>query len=169
MDYLSYRDAWKHAELGELKPELYLGNTLWRSMLTEEEINQVVAFIQAVYNARTFTDFLKVVEWTPENFAYVFDRDVGEVLHWARRESVFPVRMKQTYGFMLLTYQIAYGRQHICSRCGEAFLSMKDAIYCDRCCEIIQKAQKEHEKMENDANTVKLQIEVICNSEVSTK
>lgn len=162
MDYLSYRDAWKRAELGELKPEIYLGNTLWRSMLTEAEIEQVVTYIQAVYDARTFADFLKVVEWSPENFAYVFDREVGEVLHWARRESAFPVRMKQTYGFMLLTYRIAYGRQHICARCDEAFLSTKDEIYCDRCRASIQKAQEEREKTENEANTIKLQIEVIC-------
>ena len=162
MDYLSYCEAWRYAELRELNPDIYLENTLWRSMLTEEEIKKVVEFIQALYETKTFADFLKVVEWSPENFAYVFGRETSEVQHWMRKDNVFPVRLKQSYGFMLLTYRIAYGRQRICSCCGEAFLSMKEAIYCDRCHKVIQKTQENPEKTNEEPNKIKLQIELIC-------
>lgn len=62
---------------------------------------------------------------------------------------------------MILTNKIAFGRQHVCLRCEEAFQSTENEIYCERCREIIRK-QEINDMPQAEENTIKLQIELIC-------
>ena len=164
MDYMCYKEAWEKAVVGNLRAEMYLKNSLWRSMLAEDEIVQVVNLINAFCESKTFADFLAVAGWSLESFAKAFDRDEAEVKNWIRKETPFPSRLKQQYAFMMTTNYIAFCRQRMCLLCGEAFLSSEDKDYCECCCQVIKKEQEIQKKMSDENNTIRLQIEVIHKS-----
>lgn len=158
--YFRFKQLWRAIENDSLNIDDYLQDVYWRSMLTEEEIRKTAAIITEVQNAKTFAEFLLVFSYTTEEFADTFDRDIVETERWMHRETDFPIRMKQSYAFMMITNYIAAGRQHTCRRCDATFLSTANEDCCKDCRESIENQRKLFEEPK-----FKIQLEMILKTE----
>ena len=162
-NYLSYKELWNLAEINELSAETLAQKVFWRSMLSADEIKKVVELVHAFYNAKTFSDFLSIVNWNTNNFSQVFERNINEIEHWISRTGIFPTQMKKAFAFMIITNILMCDRQKDCCCCGETFLSTQDENYCEFCKPMIEKTiAKNHEGEKSTTPTVQIQIELIC-------
>ena len=158
ISYLKFKELWRAIENDSLNLAEYLQDIYWRSMLSESEIRRVAALIADAQKAKKFAEFLSVFDCPTFCFADVFDRDLIEVERWAQRNENFPRHLKQSYAFMMLTNYLACGRQRICSRCEEAFLSRTEENYCEYCYPIVEKERaKYHDSI--------IRIELTCKAE----
>lgn len=157
INYFKFKQMWRAIENDSLNIDDYTQDTYLRSMLTEEEIRKTAAIITEVQHTKTFAEFLCVFSYTTEEFADVFDRDIVETERWAHRETEFPLRMKQSYTFMMITNYIASSRQHVCRRCDATFLSTDNEVCCKDCRESIENQRKHLEEP-----AFKIQLELIC-------
>lgn len=164
--YLKFKELWKAIENDSLNLAEYLQDVYWRSLLSESEMRRAAALTADVQKAKNFAEFLAVFDCPVFCFADMFDRDIIEVERWAQRDTPFPRHLKKSYAFMMLTNHLAHGRQQICSRCEETFLSTKDETYCEYCRPIIEKERArylEEEKVSDSTTTIR--IELICKAE----
>lgn len=166
ISYLKFKELWKAIENDSLNFAEYLQDTYWRSMLSESEMRRAAALITQVQKSKNFAEFLAVFDYPISCFAEMFDRDLIEVERWAKRETEFPRQMKRSYTFMLLTNYLAHGRQQICSRCEEAFLSRTDENYCEYCRPVVERERAKYLEEENapDSATT-IRIEFVCKAE----
>ena len=165
ISYLKFKELWKAIENDSLNLAEYLQDVYWRSMLTESEMRRAAALIADAQRAKNFAEFLSIFDCPVVCFADMFDRDIIEVERWAQRDAAFPRHLKKTYAFMLLTNHLAHGRQQICSRCEEAFLSTQKEYYCEHCRPIVEKERARYleEKEPNPETTIRM--ELICKAE----
>ena len=165
ISYLKFKELWKAIENDSLNLAEYLQDIYWRSMLYESEMRRAVALIADVQKAKNFAEFLSVFDCPTFCFADMFDRDLIEVERWVQRDTPFPRHLKKSYAFMLLTNHLACGRQQICSRCEETFLSTQKEYYCEHCRPIVEKERARYleEKEPNPETTIR--IELICKAE----
>lgn len=165
ISYLKFQELWKSIENDALNLAEYLQDVYWRSMLSESELRRTTALIADVQKAKDFAEFLAAFECPAFCFADMFDRDIIEVERWVQRNTPFPRHLKQSYAFMMLTNHLACGRQQICSRCEEAFLSTHEEYYCEYCRPIIEKERARYleAKVPNPETTIR--IELICKAE----
>ena len=166
LSYLKFKELWKAIENDSLNLATYLQDVYWRSMLTESEMRRAAALIADAQKSKNFAEFLAVFDCPVFCFSDMFDRDLIETERWAQRDNAFPRHLKKTYAFMMLTNHLAYGRQQICSRCEEAFLSTNDETYCEYCRPVVERERARYlaeEKATDSATTIR--IELICKAE----
>lgn len=166
ISYLNYKELWKAIENDSLNLAEYLQDIYWRSMLSESEMRRTAALIADVQNAKNFAEFLAVFDCSIFCFADMFDRDILETERWAQRDTPFLRHLKKSYAFMMITNQLAYGRQQICSRCEEVFLATQEEYFCEHCRPVVEKERARCYKEEQapDSSTT-IRIELICTAE----
>lgn len=166
LSYLKFQELWKAIENDALNLAEYLQDVYWRSMLSEAEMRRAAALVADVQKAKNFAEFLAVFDCPVVCFADMFDRDIIEVERWGQRDTAFPRHLKKSYAFMLLTNHLAHGRQQICSRCEEAFLSTQEENYCEYCRPIVERERARYLKEENAPDSAAIiRIELICKAE----
>ena len=166
ISYLKFKELWKAIENDSLNLAEYLQDVYWRSMLSESEMRRAATLIADAQKAKNFAEFLAVFDCPAFCFAEMFDRDLAETERWVRRETEFPRQMKRSYTFMMLTNHLACGRQQICSRCEEAFLSTQEENYCEYCRPIVERERARYlaEEKAPDSAT-RIRIEFVCKAE----
>lgn len=166
ISYLKFNELWKAIENDSLNLAAYAQDIYWRSMLTESEMRRAAALIADAQKAKNFAEFLNAFACPDFCFSDMFDRDLIEVERWAKRDTPIPRHLKKSYAFMMLTNHLACGRQQICSRCDEAFLSTNDETYCEYCRPIVERERARYlaEEKASDPTTT-IRIELICKAE----
>ena len=166
ISYLKFKELWKAIENDALNLATYLQDVYWRSMLTESEMRRAAALIADAQKAKNFAEFLVVFDCPTFCFSDMFDRDLIETERWAQRDNAFPCHLKKIYAFMLLTNHLACGRQQICSRCEEAFLSTQEENYCEYCRPVVERERARYlaEEKASDSTTT-IRIELVCKAE----
>ena len=166
ISYLKFKELWKAIENDSLNLATYLQDVYWRSMLSESEMRRAAALIADAQKSKNFAEFLAVFDCPVFCFSDMFDRDLLETERWAQRDNAFPRHLKKTYAFMMLTNHLAYGRQQICSRCEEAFLSRTDENYCEYCRPLIEKERARYPAEEKNSDSLTtIRIELVCKTE----
>ena len=166
LSYFKFTDLWEdlpsECESDEYL-NVYLSDTYWRSVLTEDEIKTIFPMVIDMRDARTFSDFLEAAQYMPEAFVDIFKISEKDVCRWTNSQSAYPERLKKMYAFMICTNYLEYNRFRVCDKCATAFLSRELEQTCDCCKQHAHEAYVMQDEQKEQA--VKIQIELVCKAD----